>query len=182
MKHILPLFVLLSTLLSFSQNANARFLLGNDMPNTGMFIKSEFNGDSSITSAGLEMMVKQNYSNFGVVFTSAIGAAVIDNKQGEQEEFITWDNGMKLGYFNDFFIYAELGLDLFELAFKNDRGDNTYQIEKSNNDIDGYAGIGAGYHFKPFKIEIFTRARQIDGDYWEAQEHIYSGVQLSFTF
>ncbi|WP_240915871.1 hypothetical protein [Pseudoalteromonas sp. Z1A2] len=88
------------------------------MPNTGMFIKSEFNGDSSITSAGVEMMVKQNYSNFGVVFTSAIGAAVIDNKQGEQEEFITWDNGMKLGYFNDFFIYAELGLDLFELALK----------------------------------------------------------------
>ncbi|MBB1355445.1 hypothetical protein H5072_15625, partial [Pseudoalteromonas sp. SR45-5] len=87
MKHILPLFVLLSTLLSFSQNANARLLLGNDMPNTGMFIKSEFNGDSSITSAGVEMMVKQNYSNFGVVFTSAIGAAVIDNKQGEQEEF-----------------------------------------------------------------------------------------------
>ncbi|WP_024609925.1 hypothetical protein [Pseudoalteromonas sp. TB64] len=182
MKYKLPLFVLLGTLLPFSQNANARLLLGSNMPNTAVFVKSEFNGDSSITSVGVEMMAKQNHSNFGVIFTSAVGAAKVDNKQGEQEEFITWDNGMKLGYFNDFFIYAELGLDLFELAFKNDRGDNTYQIEKSNNDIDGYAGIGMGYHLKPFKIEAFTRVRQIDGYYWEAEEHIYSGVQLSLTF
>ena len=194
MKRSIFLFFVL--LLSLPSSAARLYLspLGRAIPNSAIFIKSESNNTDIITSIGVEMMKKSNYSNFGFVFTSALGVAEVTSKNAVQENFITWDNGVKFGYFNRLFVYGEVGIELFELglrSFSEERNsqshsyryNNNYNYDNNNsNSTDGYAGIGIGYNFKPVKIELYSRARQIDGNNWESRKHIFSGIQLSFSF
>jgi len=155
-----------------------------DNPNINLFVKSERNSTDSITSAGVEFMAKNNNSNFGAALTTALGSAEVFTKKGDRETFLTLDTGIKFGYFSDFFVYGEVGLDLIELAFYDDRKDHDYndRFDDDNNSIDGYMGVGIGVDSKPFRIEIYARAREIDSRYWEAQNHGYAGLQVSISF
>lgn len=155
-----------------------------DSPDMNLFVKSEHNSTDSITSAGIEVMAKNNYSNFGAAFTTALGSAEVFTKKGDRETFLTLDSGIKFGYFSDFFVYGEVGLDLIELAVYDDRDDHDYsdRYDDDHNNIDGYVGVGMGVDSKPFRIEIYARAREIDSRYWEAQNHGYAGLQVSISF
>ena len=82
-----------------------------------LFVKSEHNSTDSITSAGIEVMAKNNYSNFGAAFTTALGSAEVFTKKGDRETFLTLDSGIKFGYFSDFFVYGEAASNLVISTF-----------------------------------------------------------------
>ena len=58
---------------------------------------------------------------------------------------------------------------------------NRRRYDDANN-IDGYVGVGAGIKFEHVQIEAFTRLRQIDGEYWKAENQAFAGVKLSLVF
>jgi len=161
-----------------------------------IFVKNESHNENSISSIGLEIPFGDPNSNFGAYMTSAIGYGDITDKTGDNNNYLTWDTGLKFGYFSDISIYGEVGLDLFELIWDDlndkDEDETTYyyeneeydyfDTERHDNNLDGYIGFGIGLDLKPLKIDIFTRLRQIDGHNWEAKEHLYSGLQLSISF
>jgi hypothetical protein len=132
-------------------------------------------------------------SYLGFAVNANIGHAQVRDEQGFQHSFITWEGGMKIGYFSDFSLYAEFGVDLAELAF-NDRSDDSKgseytQFQNENfdhrdvdNDIDGYLGMGSSLTIAPIKISAFIRLREIDGHRWQAQENTFAGVELAVVF
>ncbi|NQY65936.1 MAG: hypothetical protein HRT38_20080, partial [Alteromonadaceae bacterium] len=61
----------------------------------------------------------------------------------------------------------------------NNYHNNDY--DESNN-IDAYVGIGLGIKFGHIQIETFARLREIDSTNWEAENHIYTGIQTSLSF
>ena len=102
-----------------------------------------------------------------------------------------------MGYFSDFSLYAEFGVDLAELAF-NDRSDDdylhnnkrynndfendNYDHRDSQNDIDGYIGIGSSFMIAQIKITGFIRFREISGHHWQAENNTFSGIELAAVF
>ncbi len=179
--------LLLSTCFAFfSLNS----LAYNNDRNVSVFAKYEMNNADSITSAGFAVPFFKRHSDFGAYFTSALGVAEINDKKGVENDFLTWDTGVKFGYFSDVSIYGEVGFDLFEVMFKDrreyDEFDEGYQeyehVHDTDNEIDGYIGLGVGVDLKPIKIEFFSRIRQIDSDSWESKEHLYSGFQFAIAF
>ena len=178
-----PLFLTLFASLVFFPSIS--FASSHDSPDMNVFVKSEHNSTDSITSAGVEFMAKNNYNNFGAAFTTALGSAEVTTKKNNRETFLTLDTGIKFGYFSDFFVYGEVGLDLIELVLHDSREDHDYinrYDDDDPNDIDGYVGVGFGFDSKPFRVEIYARAREIDSSYWEAQKHGYAGLQVSISF
>ena len=161
-----------------------------------IFIKNESHNASTISSVGIEIPFGDPHSNFGAYMNSAIGYGDILDKTGDYNHYLTWDTGFKFGYFSDISIYGEVGLDFFEFILDdlNDKDEDKrnyyhenedydyFDTESQDDDIDGYIGVGIGLDLKPFKIDLFTRLRQIDGRNWEAKEHLYTGLQLSVTF
>ena len=57
-----------------------------------------------------------------------------------------------------------------------------HRVDDDSNDIDGYIGVGAGYDFGHFQLEAFTRYRQIDGEYWKANNQVFVGVRAALSF
>jgi len=166
-----------------------------------VFISSEHQSGDQIAGIGVSALLKNSETNFGVsVLSSLANSEVIDNR-GINQHYLAWEVGAKFGYFSDVFFYAELGFDFGELAlqdrdedrrydFHDDNGDLDFtdfieirdRVHDSSNDIDGYVGIGVGYDFGRFQIEAFTRYRQIDGEYWKADNQTFSGVRASISF
>lgn len=140
-----------------------------DSLDMNLFFKLEYNSIDLIILVGIEFMVKNNYSNFGVVFIMVLGLVEVFIKKGDWEIFFILDSGIKFGYFSDFFVYGEVGLDLIEFVFYDDWKDYDYSdcYDDDYNNIDGYVGVGMGVDLKLFRIEIYVRVWEIDSCYWE---------------
>lgn len=164
----------------------------------GLFVKNEINGDDHISGIGAEMWFTGKNSNFGAAILTSIGHAAVTDREKEQHDYLAWEAGLKLGYFSDIFAYAEVGFDIGELVLQDRNGDDeyrTYHGDEDNdfvatnrrryddaNNIDGYVGVGAGIKFEHIQIEAFTRLRQIDGEYWKADNQAFTGAKLSVVF
>ncbi|WP_284246130.1 hypothetical protein [Thalassotalea insulae] len=167
-------------------------------------MKSEFNGDDYINGIGTELWLTDNLSNLGLAVSSSLGKGKVKDTEGWQQEFISWDFGIKYGYFSDVFAYVEVGVDLSELILQ-DRDEDEYDerhydgelvIEiadamlfgesrkryDQDNDVDAYLGAGLGVKLEHFAIEAFSRYRQIDGEYWKADNQVFTGVKLTVFF
>lgn len=154
-------------------------------------VKNEWREADRIQSLGIEAITYIDQGPLGFAFNSSIGFADVAVKNSaKREEYLTWDTGIKFGYFGQVFAYTEFGVDLFDLILHDLSGkDFDYRDERwheyddsHQNNIDGYVGIGFGFNAAPFRIEAFARARQIDGDDWKAEHVWLSGVQVSVSF
>lgn len=187
---VTPLFMALF-LAAFSADAY-------QSPRFGFFVKNEVNGDDYISGIGSEIWLTNRDSNFGVSVLTSIGKAEVTDQDNVQHNYLAWEAGLKLGYFSDIFAYAEVGFDLGELAFQDRDEDHHYRVYFSDDDsdfivanrrhtddsnnVDGYIGVGAGFKFEHLQIEAFTRLRQVDGEYWKADNQAYTGAKLSVVF
>ncbi|MFT4937755.1 MAG: hypothetical protein ACI88A_000773 [Paraglaciecola sp.] len=173
MKTVGVLFFIFSALCV--QNASAE-------KGIGVFVKHEFNSTDTITGVG----VSKNYASLANMLVgqvnSSINFAEVLTEDQVLEEFLAWEVGGKLGYFSDFFIYIEAGIDLTELAFSQERDDCCRDLSNDNNNIDGYAGLGAGLDLGKLRLEVFSRVRQIDTRSWTSKSHVFYGAQLSLLF
>jgi hypothetical protein len=149
------------------------------------------------STIGVEIIHRQMNSYLGFSINSSIGYARVNDTLGYEHGFIAWEGGMKVGYFSDFSLYAEFGVDLAELTF-NDRSDDDYphnnkryntDFENDNldhrdsqNDIDGYIGIGSSIMIEQIKLTGFIRFREISGHHWRAEKNTFSGIELAIVF
>lgn len=177
---------------AFSSNAEDSF---------SIFISSEHQSEDQINGFGVSALLKNSESNIGVSIFSSIAPSEVIDTRGFNQHYIAWEVGAKFGYFSDVFFYAELGFDFGELTLQSRGEDDRYdyhdddgefdftdfieirnRVHDNSNDIDGYVGIGAGYDFGRFQIEAFTRYRQIDGEFWKADNQAFAGVRASLSF
>jgi hypothetical protein len=172
----------------------------NAEKNVSVFISSEYQGEDRLTGFGISALLKNSESNLGVSILSSIAPSEVIDTRGFNQHYLAWEVGAKFGYFSDVFFYAELGVDFGELALQDrDEDDQHYlydddgitfndfvdlrsRVKDNSNDLDGYIGIGAGYDFGRFQIEAFTRYRQIDGEYWKADNQAFTGIRASISF
>ncbi len=169
----------------------------------GFFIKNEMSGDDYINGVGTEVWLLNEETHIGVALNSSIGTAHVADTYNFKHSYVAWDMGIKFGYFSDIFVYGELGFDLGELIL-HDRDEDDYdEYEDSHdfvdyivdvfiddfydnyggtNDIDTYIGAGVGIKFDNVIIEAFSLYRQIDGEYWKANNQNFSGLKLTVTF
>ena len=168
-----------------------------ESPKFGFFIKNEVNDDDHISGIGAEMWFTGRNSNFGAAILTSIGHAAVTDREKKQHDYLAWEAGLKLGYFSDIFAYAEVGFDIGELVLQDRNEDDDYRTYHGDdndfvatnrrryddaNNIDGYVGVGAGIKFEHIQIEAFTRLRQIDGEYWKADNQAFTGAKLSVVF
>jgi len=169
-----------------------------ESPKFGFFIKNEVNDDDHISGIGAEMWLTNRDSNFGISVLTSIGHSDVTDRDNIKHDYLAWEAGLKVGYFSDVFAYAEVGFDLAELVLQDRDEDDNYRIYSGDDDndfvvsnrrryddannIDGYVGVGAGIKFEHVQIEAFTRLRQIDGEYWKADNQAFAGAKLSLVF
>jgi hypothetical protein len=168
--------------------------------NLGFFIKTEFNDDDYINGFGSEVWLTNKTSDFGVAVNTSIGNAKVTDMFNVKHSYLAWDLGFKFGYFSEVFIYGEVGFDLGELILR-DRDEDDYDEDISfrdffggltlddyydeydrSNDIDGYLGAGIGVKFDTVTFEAYSRYRQIDGEYWKANNQVFNGIKLTLLF
>ncbi|MEW6991673.1 hypothetical protein AADZ91_13450 [Colwelliaceae bacterium 6441] len=168
----------------------------------GLFVKNEINDNDFISGIGSEVWLTNDASHFGMAVNSAIGYAEVTDTFSIQHSYFAWDFGLKFGYFSDLFIYAEAGFDLGELIL-HDRDEDDYDQDDEitfrdifnvfvlddyydeydrSNDIDGYIGAGVGFKYQNIVVESFVRYRQVDGEYWKADNQVFTGIKLTLTF
>jgi hypothetical protein len=182
-------FNLLFSLNSYAKKAND-FII---------YLHHDANDTDHYSSIGTEIIHRKLNSYLGFSVTSSLGYAEVTDTSNYQHSFISWEGGMKFGYFSDFSLYAEFGVDLLELAF-NDRSDDEYDyfhndtryntdFENDNfehrdtdNEIDGYVGIGSSFMIEQIKVTGFVRFREISGQNWQAKNNTFSGIELAVVF
>lgn len=161
----------------------------------GPFVKHEFNDTDSINSIGFEALSAINHSDFYFGVSTALANAHVAIGHNTREDYLSWDSGFKFGYFSNVFVYGEVGVDMFELISLHDKDDcdtndpfdSTGQARcdyygHGDNDIDAYAGVGAGMQFGNAAISGFMRVRSIDSSSWRAESSFYSGIEFSLRF
>jgi hypothetical protein len=174
-----------------------------------IFATSEYQSQEQdqMIGVGISGLLKSSTSHFGVEILTSIGGAEVIDTNGFNQNYIAWEVGAKFGYFSTVFVYAELGFDFGELVLQsrgedseyyNEYDNNEYEnnqadfidfidlidhrVDDDSNDIDGYIGVGAGYDFGHFQLEAFTRYRQIDGEYWKANNQVFVGIRAAISF
>jgi hypothetical protein len=162
-----------------------------------IFVHHDANESDHYSTIGVEIIHRKMNSYLGFSVNSSIGYARVTDTYDYKHGFIAWEGGIKVGYFSDFSLYAEFGVDLAELAF-NDRSDDDYphnnkayntDFENDNfdhrdsqNDLDGYIGIGSSFMIEQIKITGFIRFREISGYHWQAKNNTFSGIELAAVF
>ncbi len=164
-----------------------------------LFIFSEQAQADQINGVGITARLKRWENNLGAeIFSSLADANIIDDK-GINRQYIAWELGAKVGYFSDFILYAELGFDFGEAAFQSRREEDEYgsenneydgidiidilnRVDDKSNDIDSFIGVAIGYNFGHFELELFSKYRNIDGEYWKADNQYFTGLRASITF
>lgn len=190
-RYVLTPLIILLLLSAF----NARAF---ESPRFGFFIKNEVHDSDHISGVGAEMWLTNSDSNIGIAVLTSIGHGAVTGRDNKQHDYLAWEAGVKLGYFSDVFAYAEVGFDLGELALQDRNEDDDYHIYSGDedsdfiisnrrrydeaNNIDSYLGVGVGVKFEHIQLEAFTRLRQIDGEYWKADNQAFSGAKLSVVF
>jgi len=190
------LYIFIFFIFSFAVNAQTN-------NNIGFFVKNEIHDSDYISGIGVEAWLINEDTQIGFAVNSSIGKAEVTDEYDYQHSYVAWDLGVKFGYFSDVFIYAELGLDLGELILQ-DRDEDDYDDEDNqvdlgdilgilvlddyydeydrSNDIDAYVGVGVGLKLENIVIEGYSRYRQIDGEYWKANNQVFTGVKLTMMF
>jgi hypothetical protein len=150
---------------------------------TSLFVKYEFNADDRIVGVGTSFLTQDYHSNVRGEAISSINHSEILDENDHYQNYISWDVGVRLGYYNNVFVYVEGGMDFLELIIDGDKDDdNSFEDRDTGNGIDGYAAIGAGIIVDKLRLEGFVKARKIDGDYWESKHQIFYGAQISLLF
>ena len=179
---VMPMVVIPAWGDSFSNNEHQTF-----------FVTIEGHGPlNQINGVGTAVTLVDDYSHFGTSLSTSFNWAEVQTTSGRMEEYFAWEGAAKIGFFSDISLYLELGIDLTELIFHDMRydhhcchEDNGYCCHNDSaegDDIDAYAGIGAGVKIGAMHLEGFYRIREIDSFYWEAKEREFSGVVVSFQF
>ena len=145
-----------------------------------LFVKKEINDTDTISAFGFSGVLSDRYSNFkSEILTSLNVSSVLDNS-GYQQEYLGMDLGVRVGYYDDVFLYIEGGLDVFESVFKDDDEFDNYYNDR--DDLDGYAALGAGIQSGNLRVEGYVKARQIDAEYWESDKVLFYGMQFTLAF
>jgi hypothetical protein len=148
-----------------------------------VFVQHELNESDTITSIGMSRPFMQTYSKVQGELLTSIGYAEVQDKDQLVQHFVISDLGVRLGYYDKFYVYIEGGIDLLEILFQDFRDDDDFYADNnSDNTPDGYAALGAGLDAGTFKVEGFVKARNIDSEYWDSEHHIFYGVQFSLSF
>lgn len=150
---------------------------------TRVFTSYESNGEDYIQGIGSGITFKNPRTNLGFQFNTSLNYAEVLATDGYLEDFFAWQGAMKVGVFSKLSFYVEAGIDLTELFFDDLRyDDHDDYYDDYHDDIDSFVGIGAGIQAGPVKIEAFTRLREIDSRYWEADSEVFTGLQFSLNF
>ncbi len=179
----------------FSQDSNAHQRKG-----VSIYVINEQNVNDSIIGFGVSTLHKVNNSDFGFVVDSSLSNAEVVDNDGYEQHYLAWELGGKVGYFSDVFLYAEFGFDFGELAFQ-DRDEEEYYTYASDegyydefdidlrprrddysNDIDAYIGVGTGIQLGHIQLTAYARYRQIDGEYWKANNQAFTGFRAAIVF
>ena len=158
------------------------FSQANDDVSPCIFYNFESNGADNFSSVGVGTTFKINDTNLGIQINSSIGYSEVLADDGYLEEFVSWEGGVKLGYFSNVSLYIEGGIDLSELFFHDLRYDDYEHAYGYEDDLDAYIGSGVGFGNETVHLNLFVRAREIDSKYWEAESHVFSGIQISVNF
>ena len=156
---------------------------------TSIFYTYESNGDDYIAGIGAGITFVDEGSKLGFGFTTSLNNAEVRTEYGYIEDYVSWEGAIKFGYFSNVSVYGEVGVDLAELLFHDLRYDDHDHDHHHHDDdyhyddhIDGYVGVGAGIKLGGLKVEAFSRLREVDSKYWEAESDVFTGVQFSLNF
>jgi hypothetical protein len=173
-------------LLSFTSSAYADHNNhSNDYENASvrLFSTYEANGTDYIEGIGIGFTTRNPDTKLGFEFSTSINNAEVTATDGYIEDYFAWQGSAKVGLFSNISIYAELGVDLTELFFHDLRYDvHNENYDGYQDDVDAFVGVGAGLKAGPLQIEAFSRLREIDSQYWEAESEVFTGAQLSISF
>ena len=150
-----------------------------------LLVQYEGNNSDSISSIGVASLSRVNYSDVRFGMVSYINYASVTDQWQEKQNYLGWDIGARLGYYRDLYIYAEVGVDALEVLLEDLRGDDDrsyYSDEDDDFDIDAYASVGVGVQTKSLRLELFVKARKIDGSNWESEHTQFYGGQLTIPF
>ena len=185
--YALKLLALLSFgLLSFASSVHADHDIhwnNNENASVRLFSTYEANGEDYIEGVGIGFTIKNPDTKLGFEFSTSINNAEVRATDGYIENYFAWQGSAKFGLFSTISVYAELGVDLTELFFydlRYDAHDENYDEYQDN--IDTFVGVGAGLKAGPLQFAAFTRLREIDSRYWEAESEVFTGAQLSISF
>ena len=167
--------VILLSIIFFSSSSNANHPFN-------VFVKHEFNETDSIIGFGATASISSPNSLLRGELISSFNYAEVYDEVGFMHDFVSLDTGVRLGIYGNAFIYIEAGFDAFEILLDDARDNDNFYDSRENNEIDGYAGIGAGINAPNLRIEGFVKARQIDGENWDSDKQIFYGIQLSLFF
>jgi hypothetical protein len=94
---------------------------------------------------------------------------------GDDISFSNFDTSLRLGYFDDVSLYAEVGVALDELVFDEEEKDyyDRYGFHHSHSGpIDWFAGVGGGLQLDFLQINAFARYRYLRS----LEQEFYSSV------
>ena len=158
-------------------------LFAHGANNVEIFYSHETNGDDYISGVGIGYTFADPSSKLGYQLTTSLNNAEVIATDGFVEDYVAWEGGIKLGLFSNLSLYVEAGIDLSEILFHDLRYDeHDYYFSEYHDDFDAYLGVGAGIQAGPLKVTAFSRKREIDSKYWEAESEVFSGVQFSLSF
>jgi hypothetical protein len=152
------IFLLCISILSFAVGAK---------DTSSIFAKFEGNADDSIVGIGYSVIHQQYHSDFKGEVISSINYAEVIDEYDNMQDYFSADFGVRFGYYNKAFVYVEAGIDVLELVFKDWQDDDDYHVSLEVENI---------------HIEVFVKARKIDGDYWQSKHQGFYGAQLSILF
>ncbi|WP_333796600.1 hypothetical protein [Rheinheimera sp.] len=119
---------------------------------------------------------------------------------GSDIGFTNFDTSLRLGRFDDFSLYAEVGVALDELVFDEEETeyyDNFGYRHRHQGPIDWFAGVGGGLQLDFIQINAFARyryLRSLEQQYYREplwqQGYLpnpepyqwFAGIELSFRF
>jgi len=170
-------------LLSFTSSADSYQSNGHDDTSVRLFSTYEANGRDYIKGIGVGFTTKNPDTKLGFEFSTSFNNAKVRATDGYIEDYFAWQGTAKIGLFSNISVYAELGVDLTELLFHDLRyGYHDEYYDYYHDNIDAFVGVGAGIKAGPLKFEAFSRLREIDSRYWEAESEVFTGAQLSINF
>ena len=175
------------TFFSLATSAHGNDSMSYDDASVRLFSTYESNGKDFIEGVGIGLTLKSSDSNLGFQLNTSLNNAEVRATDGYIEDYFAWQGSVKFGLFSKVSLYLEAGVDLTELIFHDFRYDDHDYYDDHNNehyedDIDVFVGVGAGIELGRLKLEGFTRLREIDSKYWEAESEVFTGIQFSINF
>ena len=158
---------------------------------SGIYYSFESSAGDHYSGIGFATTFKSEESHFGINLATSLSEASVMTDLGFNEHFLAWEGHVKIGYFSKFSVYGEFGFDIGELLSPDFRqiDDIIFDAlvededrESHGRDIDTYVGIGAGINLGKLNISAFSRVRDINSEYWQAENDVFTGVQFSISF